>query len=302
MKKTADSSQVVVVAKMKRGYAQTRLGQIHFASAGQQENATLLLLPPAGRTWPVFADVADKLSAKYRVIAIDYPGSGGSDPFPPDTSIEEIAGAIVDLMDELCISRAHLYGIHAGNKIATALAARWPERLYSLVLAGQSHSIVPSNIKRLGTVGKEKVKLLTDADEREAALVHWADVFSGISKIWWSERLMRSIANYQVRAKTTQRVVDDVQSSESIPHFYRANRSYDLEGDLLRIKTPTLILEIATPHEDQTVGRQGPALLKIVTGSKLVTMMEENFHGITLEDKTDELANILNDFLTCQSR
>jgi len=282
--------------KMRRGYAQTRLGQLHYAMTGDTENPAVVLLPQAGRTWSMFVELAGRLSDRYAVYAIDYPGSGASDPFTTDATIEDMAGGIVDFLDALTISRAHVYGIHAGNKVGAALAAGWPQRVHKLVLAGQSHSIVPSNAKRLGTVGKARLKLLAAADERESALVQWADLFNAISAAWWREGLMRNIGDRDARADCLVKVIDELQSAEGIRNFYRANRAYDLERDLHRITAPTLILEIATPHEDHEVGRQGQALLAIIPGSSLVTFEEDDCHGITLEDKPDQLAATLNRF------
>src|SRR5205085_6095770 len=145
------------------------------------------------------------------------------------------------------LDRVHVYGIHGGNKVGAALAAGWPSRVKKLVLAGQSHSIVPSNAKRTGTVGKTRRKLLAPADERETALVRWADLYKTIGNAWWRDGLMRNIAEPAERAKALLKVADEVQSAEGIPHFYAANFAYDFERDLHRISAPTLILEIATP-------------------------------------------------------
>lgn len=281
---------------MKRGYAQTRLGQLHYACGGDTAKPAVLLLPQSGRSWSMYAGLAAELVGRYNVYAIDYPGSGSSDPLAADASLEDIAGAVVDFLDVLGLDRVHVYGLHTGNKVGAALAAAWPNRLHRLVFAGQSHSIVPSNAKRLGTTGKTRAKLLAPADERETALVQWADLFSHVSEAWWTEHIMRNIADPSARAGALLRVTDELLAAQGIPQLYRAIRSYDMERDLRRINVPTLILEIATPHEDQTIGRQGPELLAMISGSSLVTLEEEDGHGITLEDKGKQVANILFGF------
>ncbi|MGE3703077.1 MAG: alpha/beta fold hydrolase [Hyphomicrobiaceae bacterium] len=281
---------------MRRSYLDTRLGQVHCASTGSPAAQPVVLLPQAGRSWTMHSALMAELSDTYRVHAIDFPGSGGSDVLPSSATIEDIAGAVVDVMDGLSIDRAFLYGLHAGNKVGAALAAAYPVRVRKFVFAGQSHSIVASNEKRLGTTAKMRLKLLAPADERETALVQWADLFSFISSHWWQEALMRGIADPVSRATVVRKVVDELQASGCIADFYRANRAYDLERDLANITVPTLVLEIATPHETQRVGLQGPSLQQIIAGSELVTLEEADFHGITLEDKPEVLAAILRKF------
>ncbi len=276
---------------MRRGYADTRLGQLHYATAGA--GPVLVLLPQGGRTWRMFADLAQALAGELRTIAVDYPGSGGSDPLGADATFEDIAGAVVDLLDSLHIEQAFVYGIHTGNKIAAAIASGWPARVRKVILAGQTHSIVPDNTRRAQTVGKTRRKLLHEADARERALVHWADVFNVVTGAWWREDVVRDIANPAVRELASRKARDEIDTAESMPALYRANYAFDLEGAYMRIATPALVLEIATPLEDRTIGRQGEAVLALVRGAKLETLETEDYHGITLEDRAEDLAAIL---------
>ncbi len=283
---------------MKRGYAESRLGQIHFAAAGASDNPPLVLLPQGGRTWRMFASLAVQLADTYRLYALDYPGSGLSDPLPEGATFEEIAAAFIDVLDSLGIDRTSVYGLHTGNKIAAAMAAGFPTRVTKVVLAGQSHSLVPTNERRAATVGRTRRKLLDATDAREQALVHWADLFSVVSALWWREDLMRHIAEAGARRNTITRATDELLASESVPTLYRANFKYDLQRDLARITAPTLVLEIATPGEDHSIGRQGPGLLSMIPSAELVTLEASDYHGITLEDRAPEVAAILRGFLS----
>jgi pimeloyl-ACP methyl ester carboxylesterase len=280
---------------MRRSYADTRLGQLHFATAGT--GAPLVLLPQGGRSWPMFAELARELAGEYRTLAIDLPGSGASDPLPPGTTFEDIAGAIVDLLDGLGLPRAFVYGVHTGNKIAAALAGGWPDRVAKVVLAGQSHSIVPGNDRRAQTVGKTRRKLLEGADARETALVQWADIYNVISSEWWREALVRDPADRALRARAMLKAGDEIAAADGMLDLYRANFAFDLEGAYRRIRVPTLVLEIATPGEDRLIGRQGPAVVALIPGATLETIENEDFHGITLEYRSADLARILRRFL-----
>src|SRR5512136_2086419 len=124
---------------MKRGYADTPQGQIHYMTIGKGE--PLLLLHQTGSSrqyWklmPLLAEV-------YRVFAPDNLGSGNSDPIPPNVQIADLARSMIHFMDFLGIEKAHIFGFHTGNKIATEMAAAWPSRVDRLILCGQTHSIM----------------------------------------------------------------------------------------------------------------------------------------------------------------
>lgn len=280
---------------MRRGYANTRLGQLHYATAGDADGTPLILLPKTARTWRMYVGLAGQLSRDYKIYALDYPGTGSSDPLPPGTTFETIAATCIDFLDELGIADALVYGLLTGNKIAAAMAAHWPARVKKVVLAGQSHSLVPNIEKRSGTVGKTRRKLPA-ADAREAALIRWADAYSRVTEFWWCEEMARGLADEKTRGQAIDRAVEELLTTESIPELYRANFAYDLQRDLERITVPTLVLEIATPSEDRLIGRQGPLIQSLVRGSRLVTLEEPDFHGITLENRVEDLAAILREF------
>lgn len=281
---------------MKRGYASTRLGQVHYATAGESDKPCTVLLPQGGRSWHMFVGLAQRLRDRYRLVAFDYPGSSSSDPIPEGTTFETIAAALIDAMDDLGITTANLYGLHTGNKLGVAMAAKWPDRFHKFVLAGQSHSLVADNDARSRTVGRTRRKFLDAVDDREVALLLWADAFSVVSSVWWRDSLMKTLADRAVRNEAIARAADELQAADCLIDLYRANFAYDLNRDLRRLTVPTLILEVATAYEDRLIGRQGQNLLKIIPDSTLVTMDEPDGHGLTLENRADDLSRILHDF------
>ena len=281
--------------RMHKAYASTHMGQIHYASIGQ--GPPLIMLCQSSRSSAMFTNLATDLADDFSCFAIDYPGSGASDPLPEDATLEDIALCMVDFLDDNGIDKTHVYGIHTGNKIGAALAAYSPQRIHKAVLAGQSHSLVADNERRLHTVGKTRRKLLSATDERESTLVHWADIFNEINKYWWDEHLVRNLTNTHLRNWTQQRVADEILSANSMPDLYRANYAFDLKTAFSRITVPTLIVEIQTPSEDHYIGRQGPTLLELIPGSKLHTIDEKDFFGITLEHRHQDVAVILRQFL-----
>ena len=111
---------------MKRGYADTPQGQIHYTTAGEGE--PLLLLHQTGSSRH-FWKLMPLLAEKYRTFSPDNLGSGNSDPLPPNVTIPDMARSIIAAMDFLGLEKAHVFGFHTGNKIATEMAAAWPSRV-----------------------------------------------------------------------------------------------------------------------------------------------------------------------------
>ena len=76
------------------------------------------------------------LSSRFRVVAWDAPGYGGSDPLPGETPSAACYGdTAAALLDALDIGKVHLLGHSMGALIGAAFCRRHPGRLLSVVLA-----------------------------------------------------------------------------------------------------------------------------------------------------------------------
>src|SRR5262245_11521619 len=71
----------------------------------------------------------------YRIVIIENRGSGRSAKPEGPYSTEMMAEDAVALMDQLGIAQAHIIGKSMGGMIAQWIAARWPAKVRSLVLA-----------------------------------------------------------------------------------------------------------------------------------------------------------------------
>ena len=98
---------------MKRGYADTPEGQIHYVIAG--EGDALVLIHQMVRSSRMWLKVMPLLAEKYKVVAVDMLGHGfsASPPIEGDT-VSILADSVVHTMDELGIPKAHVLGLHTG--------------------------------------------------------------------------------------------------------------------------------------------------------------------------------------------
>ncbi|GAA1956668.1 alpha/beta hydrolase [Amycolatopsis minnesotensis] len=67
-----------------------------------------------------------------RLIALDRPGVGGSDPHP-NRSVRGYATDIAEILDELSIERASVGGLSNGGMYAMAVASQLPDRVHRVV-------------------------------------------------------------------------------------------------------------------------------------------------------------------------
>ncbi|TFD58319.1 alpha/beta fold hydrolase [Cryobacterium sp. Hh38] len=98
-------------------------------------NAPLIVLGPSlGTTADLWAGVVPTLAVTHRVLSFNLPGHGFSPRATAEFTIEEIADAVVGLVDSLGVDSFHYAGISLGGAIGLALAVNHPSRLTSLAV------------------------------------------------------------------------------------------------------------------------------------------------------------------------
>jgi pimeloyl-ACP methyl ester carboxylesterase len=280
---------------MKRGYADTPEGQIHYLSAGAGE--PLLLLHQTGSSRQ-FRRLMPLLAQRYRTLAPDNLGSGNSDPLPPKVQISDLARSMVHFMDFLGLEKAHIFGFHTGNKIATEMAAAWPSRVGRLMLCGKTHSIMAEhealNAALKAVVG-QSIRSFEPAPDGLHLLKQWAADFSAITNLWWdSANCARETLTAELLQQRKERIIDQLQKRD-LAEVYRAIFAFDLGARMRQIKARTLIIEVETPEEAH-LERQGGKLVQLVPGSRLASVAHTT-GGLVVEAEAQELARLILDFL-----
>lgn len=83
----------------------------------------------------------DQLSNNFRCLAWDMPGYGESPAVPESTTLEQLCGLLLELLDESGIDQpVHLVGLSVGGMIAQRFAIENPQRVASLVILDSSAS------------------------------------------------------------------------------------------------------------------------------------------------------------------
>lgn len=116
--------------------AQTASGTIEYRESGRSDAPALVLLHGLGSNSASFRSQYDPLADRFRVIAWNAPGYGGSTPLKSEEpSASDYADALGSLLDALRIERAHLVGSSWGGLLALAFASSEPARVRSLLLS-----------------------------------------------------------------------------------------------------------------------------------------------------------------------
>ncbi len=148
--------------------------ELRYHEAGSGPALVLLHGSGAGVSgWANFGGNLDILAQHFRCLIVDQPGFGASArPDVYDRNYLRIAAdAVLGLMDELGVAKAHLLGNSMGGAVATLLAAEHPDRAERLVLMAPGG--VGVNI--LGPEPSEGIRRLLDfnADPTPERAVDW---------------------------------------------------------------------------------------------------------------------------------
>ncbi|HET6922739.1 MAG TPA: alpha/beta fold hydrolase [Anaeromyxobacteraceae bacterium] len=107
--------------------------KIHFLDTGNGKEVVLLL-----HAFPLHAGMWSRqvsaLSARYRIIAPDYPGLGKSEPRPSPSAMDTLGQDVLGILGNLGIDRAAVAGLSMGGYLAFELYRQRPGLFRGLAL------------------------------------------------------------------------------------------------------------------------------------------------------------------------
>ncbi|MEV6247699.1 alpha/beta fold hydrolase [Streptomyces sp. NPDC051742] len=257
---------------LRKGYAPSRFGQLHYVECGEGE--PVLLLHQTPRSWTEYLDVLPLVGERYRAIAMDTLGYGASaKPAGPHT-VERFADGAGELIEALGLDRFHLVGHHTGGVIAVELAARFQERVASLTLSGTPFV---DDEKRAGAVGRGRIDRVDPSPDG----THLRELWDG-RRGFYRPGEEAALGRYVVDALT---VLDRVEEGHEAVH------RYVMEPRLPRITARTLA--VCAPED--TYSR--PSLVKFAAALGCPTRVLSAGHVAAPEQVPREFAETVVDWV-----
>lgn len=122
-------------ALIRKAYADTNAGQIHYREIGSG-GTPLIMLQQTASSSQMYLRLMEALGKDFRCISLDTPGFGGSFDVQGQPTIEEYRKWVTEAIDSIGVTTYHAFGHHTGACIGVELAATSPQRVASLMMCG----------------------------------------------------------------------------------------------------------------------------------------------------------------------
>lgn len=257
---------------LRKGYADTRFGQIHYRAAGSGSGLPLVLLHQTASDSAMYEPLMRALAAETRLIALDTPGFGGSFAFDGAPTVDLWSQALSDALDALGVGACNLFGHHTGASIAAQVAVDRPGLVHALVLSGPPYLSVEERARFLATA----VYRITPGLDGAHLSAVWARIFAKEPGV--------PLALGEREALLT------LQAGPRYAPAYEAVFSHDFAALLPRIACPTLVM--AGEH-DSLRAYVAPACQALPNGRMRILAGAGTY---VCERQTEAVAALLREF------
>jgi pimeloyl-ACP methyl ester carboxylesterase len=144
------------------------------------EGPAIVLVHGLGGAWTTWLENIETLAEGHRVIAIDLPGFGGSEPLPAPAEMRTHAAVVAALLEQLAVTGAVVVGHSMGGLVVMRLAVDRPDLVQRLVLVNAGG--IALDAKRLA--------MITSSFRVFHALVGRQSVLEGMARRARLRRLM----------------------------------------------------------------------------------------------------------------
>jgi pimeloyl-ACP methyl ester carboxylesterase/DNA-binding CsgD family transcriptional regulator len=198
-----------------------------------------------------FGDFVERLARQFTVIRYDKPGCGLSDRDSADLSFDGQVAAALAVADAVGARRFRLFGASQGGQLAVAIAAKYPERVETLVVYGMCAS------------GRELLPV--EARESVVALVraNWGMGLRALTNAFVADSTAEDVAAFGRFQRASA-------SAEVAARLLEVYYDSDIRALLPAIRTPTAVL-----HREGDRGTRfelGREVAALVPGATLVPL------------------------------
>ncbi len=197
---------------------------VHHVVSGRADGPVVVLSNSLGATHTMWDQNLPDLERHFRVVRYDTRGHGAS-PVPAGPySIDDLADAVVALLDHLGVERAHFVGLSLGGMTGMRLAARNPDRVDRLVLLCTGAHLAPSSAwtDRAATVRADGTRAVAEA----------------VVARWFTPGFLTTHPDVKAACEATVAAIPD----EGYAGCCEVIAAMDLRADLPAITAPTLAI------------------------------------------------------------
>ncbi|MFC2032010.1 alpha/beta fold hydrolase [Chloroflexota bacterium] len=256
---------------MKRAYIDIPEVQVHYRTEGSGK--PFLLLHQTALSSTEYMRVIPILARRYRVIAMDTPGYGGSDLPPRAYQVEDYAKCVVNFLKAMGIGKTSIVGHHTGAAIALEVAASHSEMVDKLILSGCPYYTPEMRKERLSNPKFRPMEIKDDGSHLIRPWRSLATRYSGRANL---EKAHIIFTNYLLAGP---------RGEEGHHAVFR----YESERRLPLIKSPTLLLygtkDTFYERREATRNLIAQCQIKIIEGGDnfIIFDMPQNFTQAILE-------------------
>lgn len=224
---------------IRKGYSDGPFGQVHWRmmeAQGDPAKPDLYCLHPAPFSGIAYTNILPHLANSRRVIAPDYPGYGGSDPFKEHPAIAEYATAMLSVIKDISgHTPVDVTGFHTGN-----------------LVAGEMSIIDPSAINRLALVDVPAFDAETSAKYRTmtAQPFEISDDKSSLEKPW--KRGISSRIVEQGPERALEMLAEQLRAGRNMHAAFDAAFTYNVYERLPQITHQCLVVGTQSDLLDAT--------------------------------------------------
>jgi pimeloyl-ACP methyl ester carboxylesterase len=236
--------------RIRRAFADTPEGQIHYRTAGG--GPPVLLLHQTPRSSDEYLEAIPLLAPEFHVLAMDTIGYGDSyTPSGPST-IEDYGRGAIAFLDALGVARTAVVGHHTGAVIGVELAATYPDRVTRLVLSASPY---------VDAEDRERRKSRPPIDEVETH-----ERGHHLAELWGRRQAFYPKGRPDL---LTRFVADALRAGDRAEEGHRAVGAYRMEDRVGRIRCPTLL--VCGTEDPFSYPRQA-ALAAKIPGSRVLAV------------------------------
>jgi 3-oxoadipate enol-lactonase len=237
----------------------------------------VLLIHGLGWDHSLWNPTVEQFSPRYRMIAVDTRGHGGTGKPAGPYDMGMFARDYSALADALGLQRVCVVGLSQGGMVAQQLALLRPDLVSALVLISTSCKSAPSLRDNM----EARIAAMDEAGPEAAAKIAAESIFSPA----WREATAGELARFYAWRSA--------MPTEPLNAATRALYDFDLSKDLPSVRVPTLVVAGAEDTLTRPAGMEEIAAL--IPGAKY-RLVPASGHMLPVEQPT-VVSALLRDFL-----